>query len=163
MLTGRTGFGLITSSNFFVPQVNLPGSMVTFVRPAGIPVPIGKRSGLGQADITGGICMDASGNAAPCPGVIQPPATGSGYQQSASGSILVGPGPLPGTPDQWSLSIPGVPGPPSTGSGSGSGSGSDLCHKIFGTGNFGNTFCSGWFWLALLVVGGIVVVRVIQR
>ena len=35
--TGTHGLGLITSSNFFVPQVNLPGSMASFVTPAGIP------------------------------------------------------------------------------------------------------------------------------
>ena len=55
-LTGNSssGMGLITSSNFYVPQVNLPGSMATFVTPAGIPVaaPVattggGKLSGLG--------------------------------------------------------------------------------------------------------------------
>jgi hypothetical protein len=31
----RGGLGLITSSNFFMPQVNLPGSMASFVTPAG--------------------------------------------------------------------------------------------------------------------------------
>jgi len=34
----RRGLGLITSSNFYVPQVNLPGSMANFVTPAGIPI-----------------------------------------------------------------------------------------------------------------------------
>ena len=38
--TGTSGMGLITSSNFFVPQVNLPGSMASFVTPAGIPAPV---------------------------------------------------------------------------------------------------------------------------
>ena len=33
----RRGLGLITSSNFFVPQVNPPGSMAGFVRPASAP------------------------------------------------------------------------------------------------------------------------------
>jgi hypothetical protein len=37
---GTSGMGLITSSNFYVPQVNLPGSMASFVTPAGIPVPV---------------------------------------------------------------------------------------------------------------------------
>lgn len=37
---GTAGLGLITSSNFYVPQVNLPGSMASFVTPAGIPVPV---------------------------------------------------------------------------------------------------------------------------
>ena len=36
MTARRRGFGLITSSNFFVPQVNLPGSMASFVLPAGV-------------------------------------------------------------------------------------------------------------------------------
>jgi hypothetical protein len=34
---GTSGMGLITSSNFFVPQVNVPGSMASFVAPAAIP------------------------------------------------------------------------------------------------------------------------------
>jgi hypothetical protein len=33
-MTGTAGMGLITSSNFYVKQVNLPGSMAAFVRPA---------------------------------------------------------------------------------------------------------------------------------
>jgi hypothetical protein len=37
---GTSGMGLITSSNFYVPQVNLPGSMASFVTPAGVPVPV---------------------------------------------------------------------------------------------------------------------------
>ena len=32
------GLGVITSSNFYVPQINLPGSMATFALPAGVPV-----------------------------------------------------------------------------------------------------------------------------
>jgi len=32
--------GLISSGNFFVPQVNLPGSMATFAIPAGVPVAV---------------------------------------------------------------------------------------------------------------------------
>lgn len=36
MTVQRRGFGLITSSNFYVPQVNLPGSMASFVLPAGV-------------------------------------------------------------------------------------------------------------------------------
>jgi hypothetical protein len=68
-MLGRGGLGLITSSNFFVPQVNQPGSMASFVLPAAVPVapaqaangnatrglgavdrywPIGRGSGLGQ-------------------------------------------------------------------------------------------------------------------
>ena len=35
-----SGTGLLTSSNFYVPQVNLPGSMASFVSPAGIPAPV---------------------------------------------------------------------------------------------------------------------------
>lgn len=37
---GLSGMGLISSSNFFVPQVNQPGSMASFVRPAAIPAPV---------------------------------------------------------------------------------------------------------------------------
>lgn len=49
---GTSGMGLLTSSNFFVPQVNVPGSMATFVAPAAIPPPVmvpsgAKMSGLG--------------------------------------------------------------------------------------------------------------------
>jgi hypothetical protein len=43
--------GLISSSNFYVPQVNRPGSMASFVSPAGIllAAPMSARSsGLGQ-------------------------------------------------------------------------------------------------------------------
>jgi len=36
-LSGR-GMGIITPSSFYVPQVNQPGSMASFVTPAGIPV-----------------------------------------------------------------------------------------------------------------------------
>lgn len=49
--SGTSGLGLLTSSNFYVPQVNLPGSMASFVAPAAIPAPVvmsgGKMSGLG--------------------------------------------------------------------------------------------------------------------
>jgi hypothetical protein len=48
---GTSGMGLISSSNFYVPQVNLPGSMASFVTPAGIPVaavPAAGMHGLGQ-------------------------------------------------------------------------------------------------------------------
>jgi hypothetical protein len=42
--------GLITSSNFFVPQVNLPGNMASFVMPAAILAPVAASTkGLGQA------------------------------------------------------------------------------------------------------------------
>ena len=33
------GLGLITASNFYLPQVNVPGSMGTFILPAAVPVP----------------------------------------------------------------------------------------------------------------------------
>jgi hypothetical protein len=51
---GTSGMGLITSSNFYVPQVNMPGSMATFVPPAALPspvalVPANGMRGLGQA------------------------------------------------------------------------------------------------------------------
>ena len=44
------GLGILTSSSFFVPQVNVPGSMATFVTPSMIPVPDGS-GGLGQSTI----------------------------------------------------------------------------------------------------------------
>jgi hypothetical protein len=57
-MIGRGGVGLISASNFYVPQVNLPGSMARFVPPAGIPIGtawIGGSSkssgGLGQNSI----------------------------------------------------------------------------------------------------------------
>ena len=55
---GTSGMGLLTSSNFFVPQVNVPGSMATFVAPAAIPAPVvvpagGKMSGLGYSAYPG--------------------------------------------------------------------------------------------------------------
>lgn len=37
---GTSGLGLISSSNFYVPQVNMPGSMASFVTPAGITAAI---------------------------------------------------------------------------------------------------------------------------
>jgi hypothetical protein len=38
--TGTSGMGLISSSNFYVPQVNMPGSMASFVTPAGVTAAI---------------------------------------------------------------------------------------------------------------------------
>ena len=46
LTSGTSGMGLLTSSNFYVPQVNLPGSMASFVTPAGIPVPVVAPSGM---------------------------------------------------------------------------------------------------------------------
>lgn len=43
--SGTSGMGLISSSNFYVPQVNMPGSMASFVTPAGIPAPVVVPSG----------------------------------------------------------------------------------------------------------------------
>jgi hypothetical protein len=37
VMLGRGGFGLISTSNFYVPQVNLSGSMAAFVQAAAIP------------------------------------------------------------------------------------------------------------------------------
>ena len=34
-VVGTSRLGFISSSNFYVPQVNLPGSMASFVMPAG--------------------------------------------------------------------------------------------------------------------------------
>lgn len=56
MIRHQRGLGLITSSNFYIPQVNLPGSMASFVLPAGIPASLAQPaavrkssgSGLGQ-------------------------------------------------------------------------------------------------------------------
>ena len=39
------GFGLITSSSFYVPQVNLPASMAAFVPPAAVVFPPSPRGG----------------------------------------------------------------------------------------------------------------------
>lgn len=55
---GASGMGLLTSSNFYVPQVNVPGSMATFIAPAAIPAPVvvpagGKMSGLGYSAYPG--------------------------------------------------------------------------------------------------------------
>jgi hypothetical protein len=36
LTSGTAGMGLISSSNFYVPQVNMPGSMASFVTPAGV-------------------------------------------------------------------------------------------------------------------------------
>lgn len=55
------GTGLITGSNFYVPQVNVPGSMATFVTPAGItgaipvaaPVAATGMHGLGAQPLVG--------------------------------------------------------------------------------------------------------------
>jgi hypothetical protein len=46
LTSGTSGMGLLTSSNFYVPQVNLPGSMASFVTPAGIPVPVVAPTGM---------------------------------------------------------------------------------------------------------------------
>ena len=52
---GTSGMGLLTSSNFYVPQVNVPGSMATFVNPASIPPPMvtsgARMSGLGYTGL----------------------------------------------------------------------------------------------------------------
>lgn len=57
--TGTSGLGLISSSNFYVPQVNLPGSMASFVTPAGvtgaIPVVPSAMHGLGGPQFSPGL------------------------------------------------------------------------------------------------------------
>ena len=56
-MLGCGGLGLITPSNSFVPQVNLPGSMASFVTPAGIPAPVvvpaSGMKGLGAQPLVG--------------------------------------------------------------------------------------------------------------
>jgi hypothetical protein len=54
-LTGNStsGMGLITSSNFFVPQVNVPGSMATFVTPAGVTAAIPVAAPAAAAGLSG--------------------------------------------------------------------------------------------------------------
>jgi len=51
--TSLSGLGLLTSSNFFVPQVNLPGSMASFVPPVAIPlfVPLASNGGRTQTGL----------------------------------------------------------------------------------------------------------------
>jgi hypothetical protein len=51
-MTARHSLGLITSSNFYVPQVPVPGSMAQFVLPAGVPVAPAKHAGSGMGLIT---------------------------------------------------------------------------------------------------------------
>lgn len=55
LTSGTSGMGLISSSNFYVPQVNMPGSMASFVTPAGVtgaipvvPAATSGMHGLGQ-------------------------------------------------------------------------------------------------------------------
>lgn len=57
LTSGTSGMGLITSSNFYVPQVNLPGSMATFVPPAALPVvvPSTAMKGLGASAMNQGL------------------------------------------------------------------------------------------------------------
>lgn len=43
---GLKGMGLIAPSNFYTPQVNLNGSMSSFVRPAGVPAAIPVAAGM---------------------------------------------------------------------------------------------------------------------
>jgi hypothetical protein len=57
---GTSGMGLISSSNYYVPQVNLPGSMASFVTPAGVTgaipvVPASGMSGLGGPQFNPGL------------------------------------------------------------------------------------------------------------
>lgn len=41
-----SGLGLIAPSSFYTPQVNMPGSMSTFVTPAAIPAPVTVAAGM---------------------------------------------------------------------------------------------------------------------
>lgn len=58
--SGTSGLGLISSSNYYVPQVNLPGSMASFVTPAGVTaalpmVPATGMSGIGGPQFSPGL------------------------------------------------------------------------------------------------------------
>ena len=56
-----TGMGLITGSNFFTPQVNLPGSMASFVLPAAVPAHLAAANG-GTAGLGQGLFAPGPGN-----------------------------------------------------------------------------------------------------
>jgi hypothetical protein len=51
VMLGRGGLGLITSSNFFVPQVNLPGSMVGGNSCSGVDARCRQWTGWPRADV----------------------------------------------------------------------------------------------------------------
>lgn len=58
--SGTSGLGLISSSNYYVPQVNMPGSMASFVTPAGVTaalpmVPATGMSGIGGPQFSPGL------------------------------------------------------------------------------------------------------------
>jgi hypothetical protein len=80
-MNARNGLGLITGSNFFVPQVPVSGSMATFVRPGAIPVPVamaanGEKPTRGLRRL-GGLGQDSSLNLCT---YIQPRAVPAGFR-----------------------------------------------------------------------------------
>jgi len=91
-MVARRGLGLITSSNFFVPQVNLPGSMASFVTPAAIPISAiaakGGKTGLGWLH-RWGLGQDDSPVYAPAnlTATWSDATTGKALGQDASGTI----------------------------------------------------------------------------
>jgi hypothetical protein len=99
---GRGGFGLITSSNFFVPQVNRHSSMARFVAPAAIP----RQVVVANANAKRGLGSARSGYWRPNRGLgVAPPECLSGQ------SIWCGPGTDCSSPLQYYLtsSCWGVP------------------------------------------------------
>jgi hypothetical protein len=74
------GFGLITSSSFYVPQVNLPASMAAFVPPAAVVFPPSPRGGAGDARNTWNAGLNSARKVAP----MLPFLSAAGLGQSAS-------------------------------------------------------------------------------
>ena len=84
-MVARRGLGLITSSNFYVPQVNLPGSMATFVRPAAIPIAVARaKTGMGLRGLGQDSPVYAPSNITAS---WSDPVTGKPLAQDSSGTI----------------------------------------------------------------------------
>lgn len=132
--------GLLTSSNFFVPQVNLSGSMARFVKPAAI-----RRYGLGQADTS-----PATPDVFPTP--LPPMQPGYIQQTIQDGTVITS-----------RITFPAATSS-DTGSGTASGtpvaggytpSSTNASNCPFGTGQFAQLFCSQNFWLLVLGITAI--------
>jgi hypothetical protein len=99
-MIGRGGLGLITSSNFFVPQINRPGSMATFVAPAAIlaPAPVTANSG--------GLCGLGQAASDPCSALTMMPTPACLQQQAqrAAAAASTDTGML-SVPQQYALSL----------------------------------------------------------